>query len=618
MDALVIDIAIAVVSLGLFAAGYGGALLATRPARPRAEPATPELGEEPPAVVNLLANRWRLDEDAAESTLLDLAARRIIELRQPGNDPMQTTIHLREPEEGTELLPYERRVLDRVRGLAVNGVIPVTALTFRNQHHAKQWTRRLHREVTADARSRGLSRRRFSPEMISALVAVAALSAAGLFLAVAHNALNDNDPDTDLGGAFWVGLVAFAILAGIAGSQRGERDTAAGRAAAARWLGVRGWLRGHEEFGDLPPAAVMVWDRYLPYGAALGVTHTASAVLDLGMGDRRLVWSSYGGHWRRVRVRYPRLWTRYGRTVPSLLLPALLSVLVGALLVRFHELPLELELGGDERLTRNLELASRVGLVLGVLLVVRGGYRVVRSLVDLATTRTITGEVLWREVWRSRSQGKNRPSAPWLDYLAVDDGSAARTTAWGLPRTLADAGCQHGDTVTIQVRRWSRRVVALTLVERGRAAGLVDAPVAGEPAEPVGGLLAAALGRPGDTAGPVLTAEEVGQALGMPVRPPERMPAPGTTTFTFATADRGRQVLLVQCVGGAIGRWAWQSHRKRGNPLPGIGDGAYQTGDQAAARVGETTLAITLLRDAKGRHHHLPWLLQQAAARLAV
>jgi hypothetical protein len=364
----------------------------------------------------------------------------------------------------------------------------------------------------------------------------------------------------------------------------------------------------------------MVWDRYLPYGAALGVTHTASAVLDLGMGDRRLVWSSYGGHWRRVRVRYPRLWSRYGRTVPSLLLPALLSVLVGALLVRYRELPVELDLAVDD-------LVSRLALVFGALLLVRGGYRAVRTLVDLATIRTITGEVLWRDAWRSKSQGKNRPSAlrrprnpptHWLDYLAVDDGNAAaRTTAWGLPRALAGASCQHGDTVTIRVRRWSRRVIALTLVERGRAARLVDAPAPAED-NAGSGMLAAALGRPGGgTAEPVLTAEEVGQALGMPVRPPERMPAPGTATFTFATADRGRQVLLVQCVGGAIGRWAWQSQRKRGTPLPGIGDGAYQTGDRAAARVGETTLALTLLRDAKGRHHHLAWLLQQAVGRLA-
>lgn len=59
-----------------------------------ADPASPELGPEPPAVVHLLANRWRLTVEAAEATLLDLAARRILEFRQAGSDPRDTTIHL--------------------------------------------------------------------------------------------------------------------------------------------------------------------------------------------------------------------------------------------------------------------------------------------------------------------------------------------------------------------------------------------------------------------------------------------------------------------------------------------------------------------------------------------
>jgi hypothetical protein len=616
VDPLVVDIAIAVVSLGLFATAYGGALLATRPARPPAGPATPDLGDEPPAVVNLLANRWRLNEDAAEATLLDLAARRIIEIRQPANDPLQSTIHLREGTgEGAELPPYERRVRDRIRGLAVNGVIPVTALTFRNEHRAKQWNRRLHREVVADARARGLSRRRFGPELVSALVAVAAVSAGGLFLATARNVLRDDDPDSDLGAALWVGVLAFGVLSAIAGSQRGERDTPAGRAVAARWLGVRAWLRGHEEFADLPPAAVTVWDRYLPYGAALGVTHTASAVLDLGMGNRRLVWSSYGDRWRRVRVRYPRFWGRYGRTVPSLLFPALLSLLVGGLLVRYHELPAEFGTGAGGVAGPELERASQLALLLGVLVLIRGGYRVVRTLVDLATTRTITGEVLWLEVWRSKSQGKNRPSVPWLHYLAIDDGHAERTTAWGLPAGTGGPRCHDGDTVRIRVRPWSRRVVELALVERGRAYRLADPPVAGE-AGGFGQAVAAALGQPGSAPDVLLTAEEVGQALGLPVRPPERLPTPGfVATVVFATADRNRQVLMVQACDGTVGRWAWRSN-SRGTALPGIGDGAYLAGDRAALRVGETTLVLTLLRDAKGRHSQLPWLLQRAAARL--
>ena len=83
-------------------------------------------------------------------------------------------------------------------------------------------------------------------------------------------------------------------------------DKQAGREVAARWLGVKGWLRNTEAFADLPPSAVAVWDRYLSYGDALGVTRVCSAVIDLGMGDRKRVWSSFGGTWHRVRVQYPR------------------------------------------------------------------------------------------------------------------------------------------------------------------------------------------------------------------------------------------------------------------------------------------------------------------------
>jgi hypothetical protein len=455
--------------------------------------------------------------------------------------------------------------------------------------------------------------------------------------------LRNPSEDNDLGAALAVGVMGFALLAGVVGRQRGERDTRAGRAAAARWLGVRDWLGGHPEFADLPPAAVAVWDRYLPYGAALGVTRTASQVLDLGLGDRRRVWSSYGGRWRRVRVRYPRFWGRYGRGIPSLLLTALLAVLVGGLLVRYHGEPAGLELvgEGDPRLVT----AGRVMLVLGWLLVVRGAYRVVRTVLDLATTRAITGEVLWLEVWRTRSQGENRPRVPWLHYLAVDDGRGDKTTAWGLPHGTFGPRCRDGDTVTVRVRPWSRRVVELTLVERGRAHQLATPSAAGDPAageqaagdpaaaaegdqpDPAGvaglGGLAGLLGSALATAAPrvradaLLTAAEVEQALGLAVREPEPFPMPGFAgAAAFRTADRGRQVLLVQVADGTAGGWAWRANR-RGTELPGLGDGAYQADDRAALRMGDTTLLLILLRDARGRHARLAWLLQQAATRLA-
>jgi hypothetical protein len=624
MESFLINAGIVAGSLGLFGAAYGLALLATRPARPRPAPATPDLGDEPPAVVSMLSNRWRLTEDAAESTLLDLAARRFIELRQPANDPYHTTIHLRElaAAELATLNPYERRVLERVRGLAVEGVVPVTALTFRNPRQARGWNRRLHHEVVKDTRARGLSRRRFGPLVLTVLTVVALQASAGL--AVAAFRSETSDPDSSpLVGAFWVSIIAFLVLTGIAGRAIGERDTAAGRELAARWLGVREWLRGHEEFADLPPAAVTVWDRYLPYGAALGVTHTASAVLDLGMGDRRLVWSSYGGQWRRVRVRYPKLWRRYGLSLPQLLVRGVLAGAIGYVLVRWHEIPSELAEVAPEVAAnaQGFAIASRVGLWLGIGLLVLGGYRLVRTLLDLATTRTITGEVLWVEKWRSRSGGKDRPPVVWLDYLAVDDGNSDRTTAWGRPRAKVP-GCNAGDTVTIRVRPWSRRIIDLTVVERGK---VVPDAHAEAPDPAPASLAAAALGAvfgkatrdelPGTRIEQLLTLEEVGQALGMAVKPLVRAPLPGLlATATYSSVDRDRPVLMVQRVAGASGRWVARANT-RGDALP-IGDGASVDGDRAVVRVDEVTVSLMLLGDARQRRDALPGLLERVAARL--
>jgi hypothetical protein len=254
---------------------FGGCLLVTRPRD--VQPAAPTQdfgGPEPPAVVSLLANRWEVTEDAAESTLLDLAARRLIEFRQPGNEPMQTTIHVRDADTAA-LTRYERRVLDRVTGLAAGGVLPLPALTFRDPVQAKSWAKRLRADTWSSTRS----------------------------------------PVACTGRSTWS-----------------------------------------------PPCS--------------------------------------------------------GSACCCLL---------------------------------------------------RGGYRLARTVLDLAAPLTLTGEVLWTEVWRSTGAGANSPPRPWLYYLAVDDGSDDRTTAWGLPSGLYDS----------------------CVVEEGRAGRLVEADVTDD----TGKLIATAVGR---------------------------------------------------------------------------------------------------------------------------
>src|SRR5690349_856615 len=155
--AILAEVALGAGGVAIWFGVYAVALLLTRPAD--VQPAAPTQdfgGEEPPAVVSLLTNRWEITEDAAESTLLDLAARRYLEFRQPADDPMQTTIHIRDGD-ATGLNQYERMIFNRVKGLAVNGVVPLAALTFRDEGQAGRFATALHGAIIGDARARGLS-----------------------------------------------------------------------------------------------------------------------------------------------------------------------------------------------------------------------------------------------------------------------------------------------------------------------------------------------------------------------------------------------------------------------------------------------------------------------------
>jgi hypothetical protein len=94
------------------------AALVTRPRDVDPAPATMELGEESPAVVDLLTNDWRVTPDAVPATLLDLAARGFVDLDQHGEG--RTVCRVRRAA-GGGLASYERMVLDHVARLAVDG-----------------------------------------------------------------------------------------------------------------------------------------------------------------------------------------------------------------------------------------------------------------------------------------------------------------------------------------------------------------------------------------------------------------------------------------------------------------------------------------------------------------
>jgi len=616
---LLVAVAIGASGLLVYIALFGLALFLTRPADVQPAPPTQDFGgPEPPAVVSLLTNRWELTEDAAESTLIDLAARRILEFRQPANDPIQTTIHVREPNP-SGLTSYERAVFDRVSGLAVNGMVPLTALTFRNHDEAKGFAKRLNAAVVSDARQRGLSQRRFSPAVVSALSAAAGIPAIAIGGAIAmevarRGKLGDN----------WVSIgiavvVVWSVFGGFAGRDRGERDTAQGRAVASRWLGLRAYLRGDESFADLPPSAVAVWDRYLSYGDAVGVTRVCSAVIDIGMGNRKRVWSSFGGTWHRVKVRYPRFWPRYGQKAVRLFVKAFLALAFSVLVYQ-----------GSQVLPEDLtpdSVAGYVGLVASILFLsplLYGSYTLIAAIVDVATPMKITGEVLWIEVWRQRGGGENSPPVPWLHHFAVDDGHDDRTVAWACPSEQVHR-VSTGDIVTMTVRRWTRRVVELHINEHGRERALRVASsedtgaIVSSASTGLGAVaLATALHAPEIAPTQLMTLDEVGRVFGVQVTAQgQAMAAAGPMSMeSYQSANGGKRLLLASVASGPAANLVMRL-RGRAQPLPGIGEEAYTGEHWAIARRGKHVVMLQLHGDGKRVDpRNVYWLLSTAVSRL--
>ena len=158
------------------------------PALARPGPETSDLGPdpEPPAIANLLVNRCNVTSAAAAATLIDLAARRHLELSEVG--PERFVVRLRN-ERDEPLTAYEEQVIALVRERATGGSAPLEAIEL-DESQASGWRERFAKSVVADAKARGLLRGRWTRAdwigfgLLAAVVLL--LLAAGLYVANVH------------------------------------------------------------------------------------------------------------------------------------------------------------------------------------------------------------------------------------------------------------------------------------------------------------------------------------------------------------------------------------------------------------------------------------------------
>ena len=459
------------VALGAWLVLLAGFTVATRARTPDAGPEALELpGDEPPAVVAMLTDGWEVGREAVPATLIDLAARRIVAIEGVGGD--RFVIRLRPNASTAGLTFYEQQVLAHVRGLASpDGTVPGEALTTGPEGDSDAWWKRFQASVVEDARNRGLSRGRWSRWMLVVLGAVALVPAALAALALVTAPPDDGAEEENPIGAFIgaTALVWFPLMA-VPRKLRAERETPAGKEAAARWLGLREHLDATGGFAEAPPAAVVIWDRFLSYGAALGVAGGAVRALPLGSESDTEAWTAEGGHWRVVHIDYPRrIPPGWGR--PPLLATVIgLAGLIGGLFVARIFFPLMADSlsdlfgatgdAGFQPVNLIPIAILAVPTVVPAVLIVRSAVMLAAAVPDLFVTREVEGEVL-----RIRRHEK-------VSYLAVDEGTSARVRAWIVaPPVLDAAGLGQGSRCSATVTPRLGHVSRLAKSEVGQQPG---------------------------------------------------------------------------------------------------------------------------------------------------
>jgi hypothetical protein len=404
---------VALVAAGVVAAVwallFGLRWAASFPRLPDAGPETSDLGPEPPAVANLLVNRWKVTRTAIPATLLDLAARRVVGIDLVGHD--NYVVRLRDGDSTREkLTDYEQQVLDLVKARATGGSCPVEALDLGEPDYAAGWVKKFDKRVASDARSRGLARSRW--RTVDWVIIGGGLSVVfGLLasaFALAH--LAEGTGTTDKWARedwFWVGGVAWLLAMFAISRTQDLRDTRDGQAACARWLGVRNYFRNAHSFDNAQAASVIIWERNLSYGVGLGAAHEAAHDLPFIADDPGEAWTRHSGSWRQVRVESPKRFG-YGQPPFTVFLGGLGRVaLWGA--IGFVALPIVgrilwdlADTGLSRRNQQDWGMAIVGGFIalfsiVGTYLAVRflaGVIRLWRGAADLGKAVTVEGEVV--------------------------------------------------------------------------------------------------------------------------------------------------------------------------------------------------------------------------------
>lgn len=474
---------LAVVITAVAFVGIGWLWRATAPTRLTPGPTSLGLGDERPAIVDLLTGGFTTEADAVPATVIDLANRGYYTIEKYGG---RTVLRLRQHvNDQRPLAAYEQRVLQHIGRNAVDGVTPAEVLTLGEHGVSQRWLQAFGREVTADARAQGLCERRWGFRHMAIVWGLVAVAFIGPMIAYSRAPRVDSpfgwgSPGNVLAGVAMIGAAAAAMLARRVTTGDAQVDTATGREAATRWLGVREYYRSSGNFRGKEAASVAIWDEHLAYATAMGLARQVERELPFEPESDTRAWSDVTGEWRKVKIAYWSPLPFWGQSPGRVVFSGLLQ---GAIAAFVAYLAFQLSSGDSrlvaETLTLGEDRQQTISLVTMIVAIAAGAVvaycatKTVIGVADLFRRRTVEGLVLrlrsyatgldkyserveeryrlpFRISFGNGHHDHGRRRTQRNRFVAIDDGSRDRIRALQLDERRF-SGFVQGATVRVKV-----------------------------------------------------------------------------------------------------------------------------------------------------------------------
>ncbi|HUQ39642.1 MAG TPA: DUF2207 domain-containing protein [Acidimicrobiales bacterium] len=223
--------------------------------------------DDPPALVDPLLRFGTISPLALSATIVDLAQRGALTITEERKDrillPDKVDWRFTQRETPPDLRPFEREVLERL--FADGSEITQAEFVAWGKDHprsARAWWTGFIEKIDDELRDRDyLSGGRLGPFSLN-LVAAMCVGAAGI------SAVGS--------GAFMGTLGIVSALAQGAATVVLRQRTGRGARRAAEWRAFKHFLKDFSQLGDAPVGHLVLWERYLVYSVALGVSDEVS------------------------------------------------------------------------------------------------------------------------------------------------------------------------------------------------------------------------------------------------------------------------------------------------------------------------------------------------------